>query len=80
MAAVTAPSGGGSLIGKVASLAAARAAARQKASKVAAFIADNLLTACALAAGVTDAFLHSRGWGLASLVPALLILDFKVRS
>jgi len=46
---------------------------------VAGFIADHLLTAAALGAGVTDAFLHSRGWGLGSLVPALLILDFKIR-
>ena len=80
MAVAAAPSSDGSLLGKVVSLASARAAARQRASRLAKFIADNLLTACALGAGVTDAFLHSRGWGLASLVPALLILDFKVRS
>lgn len=78
MAAVTAP-GGSSLLGKVAGVAAARAAARKRASRVAAFLADNLLTAAALGAGVAAAWLHGETWGLCSLVPALLVLDFKVR-
>lgn len=79
MAAVSVPSGK-SLLGKLAGAAAQRAAVRrQRPSRTAAFISDHLLTACALGAGVADAFLHSRGWGLGSLVPALLILDFKIR-
>lgn len=79
MAATAAPSGR-SLFGKIAAVAAVRAAARQRRpSRAAAFIADHLLTAAALGAGVTDAFLHGNGWGLGSLVPALLILDFKIR-
>ena len=78
MAAVTVP-GGSSLLGKVAGLASARAAGKRRASRLAAFIGDQLLTTCALGAGVTAAFLHGDTWGLCSLVPALLILDFKIR-
>ena len=79
MAAVSAPDGR-SLLGKLARVAGERAAVRrQRPSRAAAFISDHLLTAAALGAGVADAFLHSRGWGLGSLVPALLILDFKIR-
>jgi hypothetical protein len=81
MVAASAPQklAGRSLFGKFAAMAASRASARQKPSKAAAFIGDHLLTALALGAGVADAFLHGNTWGLASLVPALLVLDFKVR-
>lgn len=79
MAAVTAP-GGRSLFGKLAAAAAQRAAVRtRRPSRAAAFITDHLLTACALGAGVTAGFVHGETWGLVSLVPALLILDFKIR-
>lgn len=72
-------SSGGSLLGKIAGAAAARAKAARKPSRTAAFLKDHLLTACALGAGVAAAFLHGDTWGLGSMVPALLILDYKLR-
>lgn len=84
MATATVPSApqltGKSLLGKVALAMKARAEARGgRPSRVAALVGDNLLTACALGAGVAAAFLHGDTWGLCSLVPALVVLDFKVR-
>lgn len=63
----------------VAAALGSRARAKGRTSKVASLIADHLLTVTALAAGVTDAFLQSRTLGLAVLVPALAVLDFKLQ-
>ena len=84
MAAVTAPSRGSltgkSLLGKVALLAQARAAAKGRTSRLAALIKDHLLTVAALGAGVGDAFLHGGTlWGLGATTIALVVLDFKLQ-
>lgn len=84
MATVTAPSRGSltgkSLLGKAVLLAQARARAKGRPSRLAALVQDHLLTTVALAAGVADAFLHGGTlWGLGALVPALIVLDFKLQ-
>lgn len=79
MAAVTAP-GRRSLIGAALGVLTARARAKGRSSRVAHAVADNFLTVVALGAGVVDAFAQGgMALGLAILVPALLILDFKIR-
>lgn len=78
MAAVTAPSGG-SLLGKLAGLAAARAKARGRVSRLASAVGDHLLTVAALGAGDAAAWLHGPTWGLVATMGALLIIDFKLQ-
>jgi hypothetical protein len=57
-----------------------RARRQGRTSRVAVAVQDHLLTVCALTAGVTDAFLQGgTALGLAILVPALIILDFKLQ-
>jgi hypothetical protein len=78
VAAVTAPPGR-SLLGRIAAAASARARAKGRQSRLAAFIGENVLTVAALSAGVADGFIHGTGWGLGSLMAALLIIDFKLQ-
>ena len=79
MAAVTAPSRG-SLIGKVASVLAARSHARSgRPSKTAAFLTDHTGTLTAL--GFADAAAWHAGltWGLVATAVCVLVAEFKVR-
>lgn len=80
MAAVTAPRGGGSLLGKVASALAARSASRRgRPSRVAAFITDHIGTAAALGFADAACWHWGTGAGLAGTAAAILVAEFKVR-
>jgi hypothetical protein len=81
LSVATAPvTAGSSLLGRIAAVAASRARAKGRRPRLAALVTDHLLTVAALGAGVADAFLHGgTAWGLGVLVPALLILDFKLQ-
>ena len=78
MAAVTAP-GGRSLLGKLAGVAAARAAVKRHPSRVAAFLADHTGTMTAL--GFADAACWHWGTapGLIGTAVAILVAEFKIR-
>lgn len=79
MAAVTVPAGH-SLLGKIAGVASVRARLKGRTSKLGAAVSEHLMTVAAFGAGVADAFLHGGTlWGLAVLVPSLLILDYAIR-
>lgn len=81
MSVTTAPRlAGGSLLGKVAGVFAARARARNgRPSKAAAFIADHTGTVTAL--GFADAAAWHAGttWGLVASAVCVLVAEFKVR-
>jgi hypothetical protein len=70
---------GRSLIGKVAGVFAARAAARKQPSKVAAFIADHTGTLTALGFADTAAWHAGTTWGLVATAVCVLVAEFKVR-
>lgn len=79
MAVTAAPGARRSLLGIAVDAVAGRARRKGRVSKLAAAVNDHLLTVCALGAGVADGFLHGPTVGLAVLVPALLVLDFKIQ-
>ena len=83
MAAVTAPTGrpltGKSLIGKIALALQARAAARRKPSRVAAFFADHTGTLAALAFADTACWHWSDTAGLIGTAACILVAELKVR-
>jgi hypothetical protein len=78
VAAVTAPSGR-SLIGKLAGVAAKRAAAQRRPSKVAAFLADHTGTMAALGFADTACWHWGMGPGLIGTAVAILVGEFKIR-
>ena len=78
-AAVPVPSGR-SLLGKVAGVFAARAAARSgRPSRVAAFIADHTGTVAALGFADAAAWHSGMTWGLLATAACVLVAEFKVR-
>lgn len=79
MAAVSAPSSSGSLLGKVASVLRARASAKKRPSRVAAFIADHTGTFAALGFADTACWHFSLATGLIGTAVAILVAEFKVR-
>ena len=78
MAAVTAP-GSGSLLGKFARAAASRAAAKQRPSKVAAFLADHTGTMAALGFADSACWHWGTTAGLIGTAVAILVAEFKIR-
>lgn len=78
MAAVTAPAGR-SLLGKAAAVFAARAAARRRPSRAAAFIADHTGTLTALGFADAACWHWGTGAGLIGTAAAILVAEFKVR-
>ncbi|HEV2375848.1 MAG TPA: hypothetical protein VGS19_27235 [Streptosporangiaceae bacterium] len=79
MAAVTAPGARRSLLGMVLGAVQGRARARGTTSRLAAAVQQHSGTFLAMSAAVADGFLHGPGWGLGVLVPAILVLDFKIQ-
>ena len=78
MAATAVPSGR-SLLGKVAVSAAARAAGKRRASKLAAVMGDHVTTFAALAAADVGLWHVGDVAGWLGLAAGLLIAEFKVR-
>jgi len=78
MAAVTAPSGR-SLLGKLAGAAAQRAAAKQRPSRAAAFLADHTGTLTALGFADTACWHWGTTAGLIGTAVAILVAEFKIR-
>lgn len=70
---------GRSLIGKVAGVFAARAAARKKPSKVAGFLADHTGTITALGFADTACWHWGDTVGLIGTAVCILVAEFKVR-
>lgn len=78
MAVVTAPSGR-SLIGKLTSVLASRAARSRKPSRAAAFLADHTGTLAALGFADTACWHWGTGAGLIGSAVCILVAEFKVR-
>jgi hypothetical protein len=77
--ALAAPNTRRSLIGMALGVMQSRARAKGRASRLVVAVQQNAGTFLAMSAAVADGFLHGPGWGLGVLVPALLVLDFKIQ-
>lgn len=80
MAAVSAPGGRGSLLGKVVSVLHERSRARAgKPSRAAVFITDHVGTVAALGFADAAAWHTGETYGLLATAACILIAEFKVR-
>jgi hypothetical protein len=79
VAAVTAGGGRRSLLGMALGAAQARARAKNRTSRVAAFVQENVLTVCGMAAIDTGLFHLGAVQGLIGVGVSLLVLDFKIQ-